>query len=525
MKSKFSKVVSATYIKIYIIVVALNVLFFPTFQKYTSEGYNRFSISVNGVYVGVTDDESKIFDYYREAKRIIALQSDDMVFTKFPEISYDAEEVIYGEIDADESIINNMVDVIAKSKVSTLSHAYAIKVDDTIVNVSSAQAVEDILQQAVDEYDMQGKFDVVLSNDETRELNVLAASIVKNENMAVEEETSGIAVAGFAQEFTFSEEELLLESPEEGFDSFEYGIESMELSKTVEIVEEYIPSSQITETMVAADGLLNEQEQQQIYKVQAGDTLSEISITVNLPLDEIIALNDSLENEYSIINIDQELIITVPEPALTVIWTEVAKLEESYNLPIEYVYNDEWYTTKSETLQQPSAGYHEAVLNIIHNGDNVVDKTTMYEEVINEPIAKIIEVGTIVPPTFIKPLAGGRISCGFGYRNAPTAGASSYHQGIDYYTPLGSSVYAACGGTVVRAGWSGGYGYCVDIQHANGVLTRYGHLSRIFVSVGQTVNQGECIAASGSTGVSTGPHLHFEIRFNGVAVNPLNYLQ
>ena len=83
---------------------------------------------------------------------------------------------------------------------------------------------------------------------------------------------------------------------------------------------------------------------------------------------------------------------------------------------------------------------------------------------------------------------------------------------------------AAASGTIVRAGWYSGYGYCVDVQHANGVLTRYGHLSKISVSVGQSVSQYDTIAYSGNTGDSTGPHLHFEVRINGTAVNPLNYV-
>ena len=79
-------------------------------------------------------------------------------------------------------------------------------------------------------------------------------------------------------------------------------------------------------------------------------------------------------------------------------------------------------------------------------------------------------------------------------------------------------------GTVVTAGWVSGYGYAVYINHADGRQTRYGHLSKVLVKVGQTVTQGQKIALSGNTGRSTGPHLHFEIRIGGSAVNPLNYL-
>ena len=113
---------------------------------------------------------------------------------------------------------------------------------------------------------------------------------------------------------------------------------------------------------------------------------------------------------------------------------------------------------------------------------------------------------------------------GFGGRKAPKKGASTNHKGIDWATPIGTAVMASSGGTVTRAGWGSGYGYVVYIQHADGRETRYGHLSKVLVSVGQKVSQGQKIALSGNTGRSTGPHLHFEIRINGQAVNPLNYL-
>ena len=112
----------------------------------------------------------------------------------------------------------------------------------------------------------------------------------------------------------------------------------------------------------------------------------------------------------------------------------------------------------------------------------------------------------------------------FGYRDSPTAGASSDHKGVDIGAPYYSDVYAAQSGTVIQAGWNGGYGYCVTIAHAQGVATLYAHLDDYFVSVGQSVSRGQVIADCGSTGISTGPHIHFEVRVNGVQIDPLPYL-
>ena len=220
----------------------------------------------------------------------------------------------------------------------------------------------------------------------------------------------------------------------------------------------------------------------------------------------------------------QVLVVTMPEPELSVIWTETTRKDEVFDLPIEYIYNDDWYTSKAETLRQPSAGYHETVSLITRKNTDVESSEILYEEVGVEAVAKLVEKGTKVPPTYIKPLAGGRISSGFGRRGSPGGIGSTNHQGLDIATPTGTTIWAASAGTVTHAGWAGGYGYLVTIRHPDGWETRYAHLSRVLVSVGQYVNQGQTLALSGSTGNSTGPHLHFEIRINGVAQDPRNYV-
>ncbi len=122
--------------------------------------------------------------------------------------------------------------------------------------------------------------------------------------------------------------------------------------------------------------------------------------------------------------------------------------------------------------------------------------------------------------TLTKPVSG-IISSRFGVRSSIR---SSAHTGLDIATSTGTPVGAAASGTVTFAGWKGSYGNLMVITHSNGVQTYYGHCSKLYCSAGDTVSQGQTIAAVGSTGNSTGPHLHFEIRVNGVAYNPQNYL-
>lgn len=120
--------------------------------------------------------------------------------------------------------------------------------------------------------------------------------------------------------------------------------------------------------------------------------------------------------------------------------------------------------------------------------------------------------------------SSGRITSGFGYRNHPTRRRREFHTGIDIGARHGADIIAAEGGVVILSSWHGGYGNTVIIDHGGGVHTLYGHNSRNLVSVGDTVTAGQRIALIGSTGVSTGPHLHFEVRVNGQAVNPGPFL-
>ena len=116
------------------------------------------------------------------------------------------------------------------------------------------------------------------------------------------------------------------------------------------------------------------------------------------------------------------------------------------------------------------------------------------------------------------------ITSPFGKRNTGIAGASTNHLGVDIGAPRNSAVYAAQAGKVIQAGWNGGYGYSITISHGEGVTTLYGHLNAYSVRVGDQVTRGQVIGKCGSTGISSGPHIHYEIRINGQHTNPLPYL-
>jgi murein DD-endopeptidase MepM/ murein hydrolase activator NlpD len=118
-----------------------------------------------------------------------------------------------------------------------------------------------------------------------------------------------------------------------------------------------------------------------------------------------------------------------------------------------------------------------------------------------------------------------RFTSGFGYRRDPKTGGGRMHKGVDFAGPVGTPLYATADGVVTHAGWSSGYGRLVKIQHEFGIETRYGHLSKLNVTVGQRVSRGERIGDMGASGRVTGPHLHYEVRVGGEAVNPMIYIK
>ncbi|MDD6812595.1 MAG: M23 family metallopeptidase [Lachnospiraceae bacterium] len=509
------------YIKVAVLAIVTAAFFLPNYQKLESTGDNIFTIYLNGQQVGIIDDVERVDGCLIKARKKIAGTSDEMVLAD-NDITCEGQEVLWGKIDDENTITNNMVAVLKKNVKETLNRSYTVKINEYTVNLSSTEEVLALLQASIGKYDTKKEYYVDLVMDPERELNVLTTAIYTTKE-AEEEEEEMMVSAGIEAEIDqiFAEVEPEIEKD---FSDYELGLQSLEFGDTVEVVEAYLQDYELTPLEVAIEQVTKEQEKEQIYEVVAGDTLSQIAEKNNLSLADLIAMNETIENENSTIRVGDELIVTVPEPELSVERVEEVYYEEDYEAEVIYVDNDEWYTTETKTLQEPSAGHRIVVADVSYRNQEEVGREILKEEITYEAVPKIVERGTKIPPTYIKPISGGRLSSTFGRRKSPTRGASSYHKGIDWATPVGTAVMASSAGTVTKAGWGSGYGYVVYIQHADGRQTRYGHLSKVLVSVGQSVSQGQKIALSGNTGISTGPHLHFEILINGSQVNPLDYL-
>ncbi|MBK5231461.1 MAG: peptidoglycan DD-metalloendopeptidase family protein [Thermoleophilia bacterium] len=172
-----------------------------------------------------------------------------------------------------------------------------------------------------------------------------------------------------------------------------------------------------------------------------------------------------------------------------------------------------------------------AVDKIDSHVDHLSEIESDLQAKIQEQIAAASGLGTLpVGPMSAPSAAGliwpvsGTITSGFGGRSSPGGVGTTYHEGLDIAVPEGTPIRAAQGGTVIAASYNGGYGNYTCIDHGNALSTCYGHQSQLGVTTGQSVDQGQVIGYSGNTGASTGPHVHFEVRINGVAQDPLGYL-
>ena len=502
---------------------------------------NSFSnVYLDGEHIGAIKDPANVESLLLDARLALAKEQKSMVLAEVDCYYTPVEEMFSKSMDEEQ--LYEMFYTHLKNASVDIQRAYMMKIGTYTVYLDTIEDVYEVLELAKAKYDPSNLFQVNIIADDEREINMYTAELISADVQIQAVETVGIRVSEIRLQNTLedvteevtepedvsSEEESVpeTEAPEEEPavlpDPNGDGLKAMGFGEKVEITEAYVSKSLITSPEEAADQITKESQKNEIYEVQSGDTLSTIANGHGLLVKEVLALNSGM-TERTMLHIGDEIIITVPQPELTIMTTEQSTYEEEYFAEVEYVYNDNWYTTKSVTLQEQEAGYHQVTALITKRNGMEQGREMIDEVVIKEPVKKIVEIGTQTPPTYIKPLSGGRQTSGFGRRKAPTKGASTNHRAIDWATPTGTAIWASSGGTVSVAGWQSGYGYVVYINHPDGNQTRYGHLSKILVSTGQKVKQGQKIALSGNTGRSTGPHLHFELRVNGTPVNPYNY--
>jgi len=268
------------------------------------------------------------------------------------------------------------------------------------------------------------------------------------------------------------------------------------------------------------------------YTAQGNDSWWLIARKNNMKTQEVLAGNPG-KTEDSKIQTGQKIKLLSVSPYLTVMSKGTLTSTETIAYDITTATDNELASGKTVVKVPGSEGEKVVTYSYTQKNGQTISKQVDQEKVIKQPITQVVSKGPALTAVSMASAAsrGSSTSSGLvwplrGPINSPYGSRwGSFHTGIDIGGGTGSSYSAAAAGTVVTAGWGGGYGNMIVIDHGNGVKTRYAHSSKLLVSVGQQVQQGQSIGLVGSSGHSTGPHLHFEVILNGSTVNPSHYLR
>lgn len=295
------------------------------------------------------------------------------------------------------------------------------------------------------------------------------------------------------------------------------------LSKAVSTENEKVEPEKIVSAEDAVSFLQKGTMEEKKYQVQDGDVLGSIANDHGLKLAQMLAINPGM-TEDSVLKIGQEVNITVPKSYVDVIVEKEVRQQEALPYQLEVVEDASLSKGETKVKQEGQDGVQEATYILTEQNGTTIKKDVENKTILKQPVNKIVIKGTKVIPSrgegsFAWPTVGGYISSQQGIR------WNKLHKGIDIARPSNRTIKAADNGVVVSAGWDGGYGNKVVIDHRNGFRTVYAHMSSIGVKVGQSVSKGSSIGVMGATGDATGVHLHFELYKNGHLENPLDYVR
>lgn len=402
---------------------------------------------------------------------------------------------------------------------------YAMKIDDFSVILRSKEELIEVLESAQSLYVQDDNAITVdlVSDDHnpmvmTPEINILSKELPKERIFVTSDMTAA------------PEEENLEGAPMEDLEAeddqfLEAVVKEVRLDQPIVIVETYVNEEALSDVKTATEMITKEHEKEKKYTVEKGDSPSVIAVENSMTTSELYALNPGLKENATRMQIGDEVVVKVPEPELFVTTVEDVIYTEIIDRDIVYVNNPEDYIGTNTVIKAGSDGVIEVRATVEKLNGKIIHQQILETTVVLDPVTETQSRGVKALPvttatgTFEMPMLSYRFTSGFGTR------WGRLHKGIDLAAPVGTAIKASDGGRVIKAGWDGGYGYCIEIDHGKGLTSKYAHCSALYVSVGEEVSQYQTIAAVGNTGNSTGPHLHFEIRKWNTPVNPMTYLK
>ncbi|MFV0424701.1 MAG: peptidoglycan DD-metalloendopeptidase family protein [Bacilli bacterium] len=500
-----------------LILVLTGVLFEESLIGDISESDGKYSIYINNVFYGTVEDRTPFDDYINETYEKYNKESTIGAVYAPDNYSIDSVTGAFDTNKTDEEILEAF-----KENVEFLVDGYKV----SIVKESKYSTNEQQMQGGEVKLTSKSNYAILYSTDKE------------------EVDTAFSKILG-----TFIDEQSIERiNRGETIDNFDVGTEEVLSYNVGGIVvgsETKVPYNKV----LVGEELYNKMlfyniSEDKKYTVQDGDTIEDIAMANMLNVNELVAANKSIINENTILSPGQEVVVNLVDPVVTVESTKILVKEEVVPYETEVIEDDTMLTTEASIIKEEgSDGKVERVYEIDYlNGQSTSAGEIVSETQITTPTNRVVVKGTKQAPSYTttysnsgisgyttsvgtysgesvawgRPTQGGYFSSPFG----PRWGVN--HDGIDIAgLPTGSTIMSVYDGVVVYTGYQGARGNLVIIDHQNGFVTYSQHLSDINVSVGDTVYKGQRIGGMGSTGYSTGVHLHFEIFINGGLVDPM----
>jgi murein DD-endopeptidase MepM/ murein hydrolase activator NlpD len=434
-----------------------------------------YHIYASGQYVGAVSDETVVEQLVNNKIVQASTQYDEFILQDGSNISVIPEQVFTPETN-DQETLDKLADL-----VTVATNAFALSVNDEIaVYVKDLDSYNEVIRQ------------LKLQSVTEKELNELEARKDSTDSLPQLKEN-------------------------------ETRILDVLIKESVSGVSQLVKPEKVLSTQEAVKYLQKGTLEEKVYTVQSGDVFSKIAQAHDLSTAELTKLNPGVTPE-SVLHIGQELKVTALKPLVNIEVLKEKKVSETVKFQNQVEESDTMFKGDTKVKQEGSDGKKDVTYLISEQNSVQTGKSVKEETVTVEVKNHIVIKGTKVIPSrgsgsFEWPAEGGYISSKMGHR------WGRIHKGIDIARPSGFTIKATDNGIVTFAGSDGSFGNKVVVDHQNGYQTIYAHLSSITVDVGQIVPQGSKLGIMGSTGRSTGIHLHFEVIKNGASVNPLGYLR
>ncbi|WP_160724569.1 peptidoglycan DD-metalloendopeptidase family protein [Bacillus sp. USDA818B3_A] len=442
----------------------------------TSNSTEIYHVYLNGTYIGNITDRNVLNKLIAEKVDHAKKSFSDIELNIEPQVQYIPEQVIQSQVNDTETVrnFNNIFQI--------ETEAVAIVIDGTpVVYLDNKDSAEKVIKKLKLQY---------VTEDQLKELE--ARKSQKDAELPPLKE---------------NETRLL----------------DVRLSKEITIEAKNIVPEKILTADNAVTFLQKGTLEEKKYTVAPGDVLEIIAQNHGMKVGDLLALNPGL-TEKSLLKVGQEINITELKPFVDVIVEKEVKQKEDIPFIDQIIEDSSLPKGESKEKQAGKNGARIVTYQIAEQDGVPVKKDQASEQILTQPVNHVVIKGTKVIPSrgdgsFAWPTVGGQITSKQGMR------WGKMHKGIDLAGTSNKTIKAADNGVVVFAGWSSSYGNKIIIDHNNGFRTLYGHMSSLSVTEGQIVSKGTAIGIMGSTGHSTGVHLHFEVYKDGNLVNPLTYLQ